>query len=260
MHTNSIDFVCFNFFYMKKLITIAGMALVILTQGCGSSGKSGDELSGDLTLSGAFALYPMAQQWGEEFMKLNPKVRIDISAGGAGKGMTDVLSGLVNIGMVSREISPEEKAKGAFGIPVTRDAVVAIINAENPMLQVIMNKGLTKEQFKGIFITGSIKTWGELTGDKTNKDKINVYTRADACGAADVWAKYLGGKQENLQGTGVQGDPGVTEAVKSDKFAIGFNNICYAYDSKTKAVTQESKWFLLISTLINFYRTKKLFM
>ncbi len=36
------------------------------------------ELSGTITLSGAFALYPMAVRWGEEFKKLHPNVKIDI--------------------------------------------------------------------------------------------------------------------------------------------------------------------------------------
>ncbi|MCE8429450.1 MAG: hypothetical protein J5U19_13805, partial [Candidatus Methanoperedens sp.] len=51
------------------------------------------ELEGTISLSGAFALYPMAVRWGEEFQKLHPKVKVDISAGGAGKGMTDTLGG-----------------------------------------------------------------------------------------------------------------------------------------------------------------------
>ncbi len=48
-------------------------------------------------------------------MRSNPGVTFDISAGGAGKGMTDVLSSAVDIGMVSREIRPEEQEQGAFG-------------------------------------------------------------------------------------------------------------------------------------------------
>jgi len=47
---------------------------------------SQEKAKGTLTLSGAWALYPMAVRWAEEFRKINPEVRIDISAGGAGKG------------------------------------------------------------------------------------------------------------------------------------------------------------------------------
>jgi phosphate transport system substrate-binding protein len=65
-------------------------------------------------------------------------------------------------------------------------------------------------------------------------DEIHVYTRSDSCGAAEVWAKYLGDKkQENLLGIGVSGDPGVVSAVAKDPLGIGFNNLNYAFDITT---------------------------
>ncbi|HSA96052.1 MAG TPA: substrate-binding domain-containing protein, partial [Acidobacteriota bacterium] len=66
------------------------------------------------------------------------------------------------------------------------------------------------------------------------KAAIRVYTRSDACGAAETWAAYLGKRQEDLTGVGVYGDPGVAEAVRRDPLGIGFNNVNFAYDPKTK--------------------------
>ena len=66
---------------------------------------------------------------------------IDISAGGAGKGIADALNGMVEIGMVSREIYPEELKKGAFPIAVTKDAVVAVVSEQNPTLNDILAEG-----------------------------------------------------------------------------------------------------------------------
>ena len=103
------------------------------------------KLEGRLSFSGAFALYPMAVKWAEEFKRINPAVKIDISAGGAGKGMTDVLNNMVDIGMVSREIYPEEVKKGALGIAVTKDAVVAVMSENNPLLKDILAVGLKPE-------------------------------------------------------------------------------------------------------------------
>lgn len=223
---------------MKKVFLYVMAISVLAIAGCGSGNnkneKKGENLKGTITISGAFALYPLAVKWGEEFTKIHPAVKVDVSAGGAGKGITDALSGMVNLGMVSREISKEETDKGAWFVPVTKDAVVPVISDNNPDIQKLMNQGVTKEVLEKIFITGKITNWGDASGDKKVKDKINVYTRADACGAADVWAKYLGKKQEDILGTAVSGDPGVTQAVKNDKLGIGFNNIGYAYDSKTK--------------------------
>jgi phosphate transport system substrate-binding protein len=190
-------------------------------------------LKGRITISGAFALYPMAVKWAEEFRKLNPQVKIYISAGGAGKGMTDAIAKVADIGMVSRDIYPEELKKGAYPIAVTKDAVVATISASNPKLKEVLARGLKKDAAVQLWIAGGYKTWGQAFGIKTNIP-IRAYTRSDACGAAESWAKYLGKKQEDLLGIGVYGDPGLALAVGKDPLAIGFNNICYAYDLKTK--------------------------
>jgi phosphate transport system substrate-binding protein len=190
------------------------------------------ELSGTLTLSGAWALYPMAVRWSEEFSKLHPKVRIDVQAGGAGKGIADAIAGVVDLGMVSREIQPTEVDKGAFAIAVVKDGVVPTVSEKNPLLDRILSSGLKKEGFIAIWITETAKTWGDALGT-TDKTGLHVYTRSDACGAAETWAAFLGKRQEDLKGIGVYGDPGLAEAVRRDPAGIGFNNINYAYDAKT---------------------------
>jgi phosphate transport system substrate-binding protein len=225
---------------MKKILIFAA-SLVLLTS-CGNNPKQtaetsekanpGAALSGTIQLSGAFALYPMAVKWSEEFRKLHPDVTIDISGGGAGKGMTDALSGVVDIGMVSREIYPEELAKGAFHIAVVKDAVIPTINSENPELESIRKIGLTKETARRLW-NQELKTWGDVLGS-SSKIPVHVFTRSDACGAAETFAAWFGKKQEDLKATAVMGDPGVAAAVQKDKVSIGYNNIAYAYDQKTK--------------------------
>jgi len=194
--------------------------------------KAQDKTEGKITISGAFALYPMMVKWADEYRKLHPALRIDVSAGGAGKGMTDVLGGMVDIGMVSREIYPAEAKKGAFPVAVARDAVVPVINAGNPALKEILARGITPSAATRIWITEQYKTWGEAFHTK-QRIPLHVYTRSDACGAADIWAKYMGGKQEDLNGSGVFGDPGLALAIKRDPAGIGYNNIGYAYDQTT---------------------------
>ena len=81
-------------------------------------------------------------------------------------------------------------------------------------------------------MTGKITTWGQLLGTR-DRHKINVYTRSDACGAAQTFASWFDSKQEELHGTAVFGDPGIAGAVSKDKWGIGFNNLAYAYDAQT---------------------------
>lgn len=188
--------------------------------------------SGHVRISGAFALYPLTVKWSEEYQKAHSGLKFDISAGGAGKGLTDVLAGADDIGMFSRELTPAEKHKGVWVLAVARDAVLPTINANNPLIASIMKKGLTRQQFKKIFLDGRQLTWGEIL-DTANRTPVHVYTRSDAAGAAETWAQYLGGRQEDIKGVGIFGDPGLADAVIKDPDGIGFNNTTFVYDINT---------------------------
>lgn len=222
----------------RKLFFLSVLAMLLA--GC-SGGKTqkplseaarNDTLRGTLQLSGAFALYPMAVKWAEDFRQLHPYVKIDISGGGAGKGMTDALAGVVDIGMVSREVYPEEVAKGAFPIAVVKDAVVPTVNARNPVAAEIRRIGLSREKAARLW-NGEMETWGQALGIES-KIPVHVFTRSDACGAAETFAAWLGKRQEGLKGTAVFGDPGVASAIQKDRVGIGFNNIAYVYDQDSK--------------------------
>ncbi len=224
---------------MNKLILLLGLCILIALYSAGctqtnentSSLQGSENETGKIYVSGAFALYPMMITWSEEYQKIHPGITFEISAGGAGKGMTDALSGMVDIGMVSREIHPEEEEQGACFVAVTRDAVLGTINNENPSAEAILSRGITRSDLKKIYIEDSVTNWGQLSGLEGTDTIINRYTRSDACGAADVWADYIGGyNQEDLGGTAVFGDPGLADAVGADPFGFGYNNVNYAYD------------------------------
>jgi phosphate transport system substrate-binding protein len=229
-------------FHLRTHRRIFPSALVVLlvasfVAACGSAGQTdGNAGSNDketVSVSGAFALFPLMQVWAEEYQKINPNIQFDIQAGGAGKGMTDMLSGAADIAMLSREPRPEETDQGIVLVPVTIDSVLATVNTKNPYLDILRVQGLTPESGAGVWINAETKTWGQLLGTDA-ADTINPYTRSDASGAAEMWAKYLGAKaQEELNGTAVNGDPGVAEAVRNDVLGIGYNNVGFAYDPAT---------------------------
>ena len=52
-----------------------------------------------------------------------------------------------------------------------------------------------------------------------------------------MWAKYLDNhKQDDLLGLGVNGDPGVADAVKRDPDGIGFNNLGFIFEMRTRKI------------------------
>lgn len=206
------------------------------TSQTGGSTPAMPELKGKITVSGAFALYPMMVKWAEEFQKIHPGVRIDVSAGGAGKGAADALAGLVDIGMVSRGVFPVEVERGAFYVSSVIDAVVPVASAANPVKEELLARGIKRQGLVDIWISGKMTDWKNLFpgANAFGKTGLHVYTRSDAAGAPETWALYLGQKQEDLLGTGVYGDPGLAETVRRDPLGIGFNNIGYVYDAKSR--------------------------
>lgn len=251
---------------MKKgifiILSMAIAGVLLLSCGSGNKKKNSTGLHGEITISGAFALYPMVVKWAEEFNKIHPDVKIDISAGGAGKGMTDALSNMADLGMVSRDIYPEEVKKGAVEFAVAKDAVVPTINVNNPLMEDIMRIGLSKEAAIRLWIKGECKTWEKLLGLRGNT-AMHLFTRSDACGAAETWAAWMDAKQEDLNGTAVFGDPGLAQAIQKDKLGIGFNNLSYAYDESSRQlnpgiaiIPMDTDGDGLISDEELFYNTK----
>ncbi len=211
----------------KKTAVSVLLAALILASAAASTPLQAAQLSGTLSLSGAWAIYPLVVKWAEAFKKANPKVKMDISAGGAGKGMADALVGAVDIGMVSREVDKTELAKGALPILIVKDAVFPTISARNPAVKRAAAKGMSRKTLVDIYVRGTVKNWRDVGGANT---PIHAYTRSDACGAASAWAAALGKfKQDDLKGIGVYGDPGLLAAVVRDPLGMGYNNLSYVF-------------------------------
>ena len=222
---------------MKTRLFIASLAILAFLLNFG--GKPGPEKNPrgikavSISFSGAYSLYPLTQLWAAEYNKTHPDVRFDIQSGGAGKGLTDCISGAVDVAMFSRELSPTEKAQ-VWSLWLCKDAILPTVNSKNPYINGLRIRGLKKAEALAIYSDKTITTWEDLLGTNSKTPhKINVYTRSDASGAADTWASFFGKKQDNLKGIGVNGDPGLADAVKKDINGIGFNSYPFIYDLKT---------------------------
>ncbi len=213
---------------MKKINFIYVIVAALLMPSCISKKQKENTIN----ISGAFALYPIVIKWSEEYKKEHEEILFNISTGGAGKGMADALDGTVDLGLFSKEIVQEDKDKGVWWVGLCANAVLPTLYKNNPYLGKLKRRGLTKKEFTGIFIDGSITDWGKILNLNESK-KIQVYTRCDASGAASTWAKYLGGKQEDLKGICIYGDSALIEAVSKDPAGIAFNNTSYIYNPNT---------------------------
>src|SRR3989338_5072230 len=211
---------------MKKFLLVLFVIGSVMISPAGVFAADG--LSGSITISGAWAIYPTVVAWAEAFQKKYPGVRIDVSAGGAGKGAADAITGLADIGMVSRDPDPAELQKDIRAVYILKDAIFPVISEKNFYLQEFLKKGIKRQALADMYIAGTVTRWGQVIETKSDKP-VHVYTRSDSSGAAASWAAYLGKKQEDLRGVGIYGDPGLLDAVKRDPVGIGYSNFGFVF-------------------------------
>jgi phosphate transport system substrate-binding protein len=222
--------------------TIILLLSVMMFPGCksGNSEKTKDKIQsetktkieGNFIISGAYALYPLVRKWSEDFMKVNPAVKIVVTSGGTGQGIDDLLAKKDQLAMISRPLTVEELKDGLWVVPVAKEGVAPIVNQKNPYLKRILEHGITPEKLIKLFTVEKSMTWGELL-DTTLNGKVIAYTRADESGAAVVWANFLWKEGNDLKGIKVVGDEEMIKSIQGNQMAIGYCNFSYAFDTVT---------------------------
>lgn len=219
---------------------ILSVICLYLLSGCGHGKKESPAeasqvpeagpLTGTITISGAFALTPLVNAWAESFMKIHSGVRVEITDAPTGLGISELLQKKVQLAMISRPLTDEEKDAGIIVFPVAKDGVAPIVNNRNPYLDRLLARGLSPEEFQKAFTGGSIK-WSDLL-DTTGSDKIKVFVRTDESGASDVLAKFLYKSPADFKGTRVNSDTEMITYIQSDPLALGFCNFSYAFSNQ----------------------------
>ncbi|MGV3010424.1 substrate-binding domain-containing protein [Streptococcus thoraltensis] len=115
---------------------------------------SGGDKSGKLSLVGSTSVAPLMEKLVEAYKKENPDVTIDITANGSSAGITAVQEKTADIGMVSRELTPEE-SEDLQHDEIALDGIVLVVNKDNKVEDVAMS------QIKDIY-TGKITQWSEV--------------------------------------------------------------------------------------------------
>lgn len=167
-----------------------------------------------VTITGASTLAPLLSEIAKRFEKENPGTRIDVQSGGSSRGVSDTRSGLADIGMVSRDLKPDEVDLQRFRI--ARDGVCLIVHQENSV------KSLSREQIIGIY-NGKIRNWQEVGGANA---PITVVNKAEGRSTLEVFAGYFRLDSRKIHADVVIGDneQGV-KTVAGNPLAIGYVSI-----------------------------------
>lgn len=167
-----------------------------------------------VTISGSTTAMPLVEMLAE-----SSPVTATVTGGGSGVGVTNVLNGVTDMGMVSRNLTAEET--GLVMTPIAYDGIAIVTSKE------VGITAIAKEQLKGIY-NGTITNWKELGGPD---QAIYAVSREIGSGTLDTFCTdVMGDKKAELLGasTYVSGNAEMVSAIRGSTGAIGFVGFNFA--------------------------------
>lgn len=202
---------------MKQILALAFAAVCLL----GMLAGCGKQETGTVSTDGSTSMEKVIGSLKETFEAENKGITVTYNPTGSGTGITAAAEGRCDIGLSSRNLKEEEKAKGLEETVIAYDGIAVIVNPENAV------DDLTIEEIAKIY-TGEIKNWKEVGGADA---EIVLIGREAGSGTRDGFESITGTKdqcnlKQELTSTGdvittVAGNPG----------AIGYASLASVKDS-----------------------------
>ena len=200
---------------MKKiicLITLA-IALVCVLTACGGNKEA-------VATDGSTSMNKVIGALGEAFQS-DSGITVTYNATGSGAGIQAVLEGRCDIGLASRDLKDEEKAKGLEGTVLAYDGIAIIVNPENPV------NDLDLETIAKIY-TGEIKNWKEIGG---NDAEIVLIGREAGSGTRDGFESITDTEDKCAYRQELTSTGDVITTVASNPNAIGYASLASVKDT-----------------------------
>jgi phosphate transport system substrate-binding protein len=187
-----------------------------------------------ITVKGSDTMVQLCQRWAEKYMKQNGNVRIQVTGGGSGTGISALINGTTDICASSRPMKDAEKVKlreryGSTGIEIrtAKDGLAIYLSESNPV------KELSFSQIKDIY-TGKVTNWKQVGGKDAD---IILYGRENSSGTYVFFKDNVLLGQDFASNTQtLPGTAAVVNAVKRDANGIGYGGAGYAKGIKECAV------------------------
>ncbi len=209
---------------MKRTVSIF-MIVAIMTAalvGCG-----GNSNTGTVSTDGSTSMEKVIGALGEQFQNDNSGVTFTYNPTGSSAGITAVAEGRCDIGLASRTLKDEEKAKGLTETILALDGIGIIVHPSNPV------SDLDIDTISKIY-KGEITNWNEIGG---NDGEIVLIGREAGSGTRDGFESVTDTEdickyRQELTSTG-----DVITTVSSNPNAIGYASVASLKDSvKTLSV------------------------
>lgn len=218
---------------LRKLFSVLIVLIACLsacTPSTDQNSQTSDQAASYIENKGSDTLVNLALAWAESYQTDHLDVRISVSGGGTGTGITALINKTVTVANASRKIKEEELASAtAAGINptefvVARDAIAVIVNPENPIDE------LTLQEISDIY-SGKITNWSDLGGDdrpivrlsRETNSGTHVYFLETVLRMGDSKDKTLFSMDTLL----LPSSEGITAEVKDNPNAIGYDGLGY---------------------------------
>jgi phosphate transport system substrate-binding protein len=191
-----------------------------------------------VTVKGSDTMVILSQKWAEVYMKKNPGASIQVTGGGSGVGLAALINGSTDIANSSRPIksSEVEKLKARYNsmgveIACAKDGLSVYLNKANPIT------ALTIKQI-GLIFAGKITNWKEVGGPDA---PIKLYGRESSSGTFGFFKDNVVKTDFAPTCQTLPGTAAIVNAVKKDKYSVGYGGAAYAEGVKDCAVKKDDK-------------------
>jgi len=186
--------------------------------------------NGKVLITGTRFTYPLVEKWISEFKIKYPDVEVKILP----RGLTTPESG--NIVINAHKLLPNEIKQGYTTINITKYALLAVANANNPIIKEYA-KGLKEKDIKDLFFEKDVLENNEKDKKKKNKFQPTIYTREQKACAPITFASHYGFTQDNIIGKGISGDDKhLINAILKDSSGLTYNVPVFIYDLASRKV------------------------
>lgn len=204
---------------MKKIIGLVVSVVLMCTCFVGCSSEK------NVTTNGSTSMNKVILALSEAFQN-DTGIKVSYDATGSGTGIEAVLEGRCDIGLSSRALKDEEKAKGLEGTILAYDGIAIIVNPQNTVAD------LDLETIAKIY-TGEITNWKDVGG---NDAEIVLIGREAGSGTRDGFESITKTAEKCQYRQELTSTGDVITAVASNPAAIGYASLA-SLKSTVKALS-----------------------
>lgn len=217
-----------------KTILVASALVIALSACSGDNQEAGsndpNRLSGIVSLDGSSTVFPVSEAVAEEFLAIQPGVRVTVGVSGTGGGFQKFAAGEIDISDASRVIKDSEaEAARANGIdfmeiPVAFDGLSVIVNKENTWVD-----HLTIDELNMIWAPGSaVDSWNDVRPEWPEQP-LRLYGPGTDSGTFDYFTEVVNGESgaSRPDYTASEDDNVLVQGISGDVNALGFFGFAY---------------------------------